>query len=308
MTAAAPERLLVLACGALAREVLALVRANRLGARRRALPAGEAPRHARPDPAAVDEALVEAIGRYDRVFVGYADCGTAGALDGVLERHGAERLPGAHCYAVYAGLDEWDALQDEEPGTYYLTDFLVRHFDSLVVRPLGLDRHPELRDDYFGNYRRVALPRADRRPGAARAAPRLRGPDRTPVRASCRRATGCSAARSPPSWRSPRLPELTVISWRDIPAQVTATDGERNARAALTDRFLLAIDEAAMRAGLSGSDDYLAEWQRETRECGADLEREVADEVARLEEGFPPTCSSSSWQRADWTSRSATRA
>ena len=79
-----------------------------------------------------------------------------------------------------------------------------------------------------------------------------------------------------------------MISWRDIPAQVTATDGERNARAALADRFMLAIDEAAMRAGLSGSDEYLAEWRRETRECGSDLEREVADEVTRLEQAFPP--------------------
>ena len=84
------------------------------------------------------------------------------------------------------------------------------------------------------------------------------------------------------------MPELTVIFWRDIPAQVTATDGKRNARAALADRFLLAIDEAAMRPGLSGSDDYLAEWRRETRECGTDLEREVADEAARLEEAMPP--------------------
>jgi hypothetical protein len=79
-----------------------------------------------------------------------------------------------------------------------------------------------------------------------------------------------------------------VICWRDIPAQVTAADGDRNARAALPDRFMLAIDEAAMRAGLSGSDDYLAEWRRETRECGSDLEREVADEVTRLEASLPP--------------------
>jgi hypothetical protein len=83
------------------------------------------------------------------------------------------------------------------------------------------------------------------------------------------------------------LPELTVISWRAIPAQVSASDGQRNARAALDDRFMLAIDEAAMRAGLSGSDDYLAGWRRSTRDCGADLEREVADEVARLEQSFP---------------------
>jgi hypothetical protein len=155
MTAAAPERLLVIACGALAREVLAVVRANRWEhVDVHCLPARL---HVTPDriPAAVDQALSETIGRYDRVFVGYADCGTAGALDRVLDRHGAERLPGAHCYAVYAGVDEWDAMHDEEPGTYYLTDFLVQHFDSLVVKPLGLDRHPELREDYFGNYHRV---------------------------------------------------------------------------------------------------------------------------------------------------------
>ena len=79
-----------------------------------------------------------------------------------------------------------------------------------------------------------------------------------------------------------------MIAWRNIPAQVTAADGKRNARAALPERFMLAIDEAAMRAGLSGSDDYLAEWQRTKRECGADLEREVADEVTRLEESFSP--------------------
>jgi hypothetical protein len=155
MTGSAPERLLVVACGALAREVLAVVRLNRwehidvhcLPAQLHSTP--------RRIPEAVDSALTEAAERYDRIFVAYADCGTAGALDDVLEKHGAERLPGAHCYAVYAGLKEWDALQDEEPGTYYLTDFLALHFASLVVRPLGLDRHPELTEDIFRNYRRV---------------------------------------------------------------------------------------------------------------------------------------------------------
>jgi len=155
MTGSRPEKLLVLACGALAREVLAVVKANRwVHVDVHCLPAKL---HVTPGriPAAVDQALAEAGARYDRIFVGYSDCGTAGALDDVLERHGAERLPGAHCYAVYAGIDAWDALQEDEPGTYYLTDFLVQHFDSLVVRPLGIDRHPELRDDYFHNYRRV---------------------------------------------------------------------------------------------------------------------------------------------------------
>jgi hypothetical protein len=154
---AAPDRehVLVLACGALAREVLAVVRTNGwehvdvhcLPAELHSHPAQIAP--------AVDSALADAAGRYDRVLVAYADCGTAGALDRVLERYGAERLPGAHCYATFAGPRAWDALQEEEPGTFYVTDFLARHFESLVVRPLGLDRYPELRDDVFGNYRRL---------------------------------------------------------------------------------------------------------------------------------------------------------
>jgi hypothetical protein len=149
------ERLLVLACGALAGEVAAIVRANSWEhVEVRHLPAEL---HATPRriPQAIDEALEEATGSYDRVFVAYADCGTTGAIDAVCERHGAERLPGAHCFAVYAGLAEWDALQEEEPGTFYLTDFFVRNFDSFVGRPLGLDRHPELIGDILGNYRRV---------------------------------------------------------------------------------------------------------------------------------------------------------
>jgi hypothetical protein len=83
------------------------------------------------------------------------------------------------------------------------------------------------------------------------------------------------------------LPELTVIYWRDIPAQVTASDGDRTARAVLDDRFQVAIDEAAMREGLTESNDYLEEWRRETRDCGSDLEQAVAEEAARLEDGLP---------------------
>lgn len=148
-------RVLVLACGALAREVLAVRDAN--GWEHvdvRCLPAALHNTPARI-PAAVDAALGEAAGRYDRVLVAYADCGTAGALDAVVARRGAERLAGPHCYATYAGRRVFDALQDEEPGTYYLTDFLARHVDALVIRPLGLDRQPELRDAIFGNYRRL---------------------------------------------------------------------------------------------------------------------------------------------------------
>ena len=89
------------------------------------------------------------------------------------------------------------------------------------------------------------------------------------------------------SWRSDRLPELTVILWRDIPAQVTASDGETTARAQLSDRFQNAIDAAAMKAGLTEMDGYLEEWRRETRSCGADLAAEVEAEVARLEAAYP---------------------
>jgi len=149
------DRLLVLACGALAREVRAIVQANgweHVDVRH--LPAEL---HATPRriPQALEEALEDASGRYERVFVAYADCGTTGGIDEVCGRYGATRLAGAHCYAVYAGLAEWDALQEEEAGTFYLTDFFVRNFDSCVGRPLGLDRYPELIGDILGNYRRV---------------------------------------------------------------------------------------------------------------------------------------------------------
>jgi hypothetical protein len=92
---------------------------------------------------------------YDRVVVGYADCGTYGALDTLCADLGVERLPGLHCYDVYAGADTVATLLEEQPGTYLLTDFLVRSFSRTVERELGLDRWPELRDDYFGSYTRV---------------------------------------------------------------------------------------------------------------------------------------------------------
>jgi hypothetical protein len=114
--------------------------------------------HNRPDriPDAVRGRIRRArADGYDRIFVAYADCGTGGLLDVVLEAEGVERLEGAHCYEVYAGRAAFAELSEEEPGTFYLTDFLVRNFDRLVIRGLGLDRHPELLSVYFGNYRRL---------------------------------------------------------------------------------------------------------------------------------------------------------
>ena len=100
-------------------------------------------------------AIEEYRADYEHMFVAYADCGTGGALDKMLDEFGIERLSGAHCYEFYAGAAEFAALADEEPGTFYLTDFLARHFDRLVKEGLGLDRHPELKSTYFGNYRRL---------------------------------------------------------------------------------------------------------------------------------------------------------
>lgn len=150
-----PGRVLVIGCGAMARELLDIVSFNRLEAVEvTCLPASY---HNTPAliPGAVDERIRRAGDSYERIFVAYGDCGTGGELDRVLARHDVDRLAGAHCYEFLAGSARFGALHDAEPGTFYLTDFLARHFDRLVWQGLGLDRHPELLPDYFGNYRRV---------------------------------------------------------------------------------------------------------------------------------------------------------
>jgi hypothetical protein len=150
---------LVLACGALATDLRAVLQADGLEGRVDVeyLPANL---HNRPEQIAprLRARLETATAAGRPVFVAYADCGTGGALDALLaDFPGVARLPGAHCYEVFAGRTGFAALQDAELGTFYLTDFLTRHFDALVWTGLGLDRHPELRDLYFGAYRRVVL-------------------------------------------------------------------------------------------------------------------------------------------------------
>jgi hypothetical protein len=147
--------ILVIACGALANEILELQRLN--GWRHVTLECLPARLHNTPEkiPDALREKLDEVKDRFDDIFVGYGDCGTGGRLDALLDEYGVERLPGAHCYEFFAGRERFEALAEDELGTFYLTDFLTRHFDSLVYRGLGLDRNPELRDSYFGNYRRL---------------------------------------------------------------------------------------------------------------------------------------------------------
>ena len=145
------RKVLVIACGALAREVLAL----KLDAIDVACLPAQLHNHPKQIPEAMRAKIRANREAYDEILCLYGDCGTGGELDRVLAEEGVSRIEGAHCYAFYAGEEAFAALAEEEPGTFYLTDFLVRHFDALVIRGLGLDRFPELRDDYFGNYRRV---------------------------------------------------------------------------------------------------------------------------------------------------------
>ena len=146
-------RTAVIACGALAADVRRIARRHGWLVDVHPVPALL---HNTPEsiPPAVQAEVERLSQSYDRVAVAYADCGTYGALDAELSRSGVARLEGAHCYDLFAREEVQKAL-DEEPGTYFLTDFLARTFEHTVMRELGLDRHPELRDDYFGHYRRV---------------------------------------------------------------------------------------------------------------------------------------------------------
>lgn len=150
----AAARALLIACGALAREARAVIAANRLPLDLVCLPATLHNRPERIAPA-VRRKIRAARGHYERIAVLYGECGTGGALDAVLDEERVERMAGPHCYAFYAGEEALARLAEEEPGTFWLTDFLARQFDSLVIRGLGLDRHPELLPVYFGNYRRL---------------------------------------------------------------------------------------------------------------------------------------------------------
>ena len=171
-----PSSVLVIACGALVRELQAVVAANGLDhVKVECLPGSL---HNRPEliPAEVGR-RIDAAGDYDEILVGYADCGTGGELDRVLAEkslggRNIQRLPGAHCYEFFATAARFSELHEAELGTFYLTDYLARHFDLLVVKWLGLDRHPELRDTYFGNYTRLVYLAQTDDPAAAESARR----------------------------------------------------------------------------------------------------------------------------------------
>lgn len=148
-------RVLVIACGALAREVLDVTRAN--GWTHLDLHCLPANLHLWPDriPAAVEAAVTRMRGDYDHVAVLYADCGTGGQLLEKCKELGVEMIEGPHCYSFFEGNAAFADKAETEFTAFYLTDFLVRQFDAFVWRPMGLDRHPELRDMYFGNYTKL---------------------------------------------------------------------------------------------------------------------------------------------------------
>ena len=151
----APPQTLIVACGALARELVQLKDLNRWDhVTITCLPASL---HSRPEriAEAVRTRIRAKRATFDHVLCLYGDCGTGGDLDRVLEEEGIERIPGPHCYEFFVGATDFAALTDDDPATFFLTDYLVRHFDRLVIAGLGLDRYPQLLPEYFGNYRRV---------------------------------------------------------------------------------------------------------------------------------------------------------
>ncbi|MEK9784776.1 MAG: DUF1638 domain-containing protein [Gammaproteobacteria bacterium] len=146
------DRSLVIACGALAHEITALKRLNQWDHLTiECLPASL---HNRPEHIAprVKEKIEAARGLYRSIFVAYADCGTGGLLDKALQGEDIARLPGAHCYEFFWGSKAFLERLDAEPGVFYLTDFLAQHFERLIMQDLGIRKHPELLDLYFGNY------------------------------------------------------------------------------------------------------------------------------------------------------------
>ena len=153
----ASAKLLVIACGALAREIVWLQKLN--GWNQIDLQCLDAELHNRPKliPQKLREKIKQNRAEYEHIFVAYADCGTGGEIDRVLAEAGetVERLPGAHCYSFYAGEQRFTEIAEQELGTFYLTDFLVEHFDRLMIRGLKLDKHPQLREQYFANYKLV---------------------------------------------------------------------------------------------------------------------------------------------------------
>ena len=201
------------------------------------------------------------------------------------------RLPGAHCYEVFAGSEQFAALHDEEPGTFFLTDFLARHFDALVWQGLGLDRHPELRDMYFANYRRVVL--LSQSDDEEVVAAGRRGAELLGL-AFEHRHVGRGGLAGRRSRRGPRMTqargdgEVVVILWRDIPAQVNGQVGRERHQVLLSDKFQRAVDRAKRKAKIHTAQEDVAQWRRESRPAEGDVAAAAEAEAERLEAAYSP--------------------
>ena len=230
--------------------------------------------HNRPEKiaAAVRAQIHAPRGPYRSIFVAYGDCGTGGLLDAVLREEGIERIPGAHCYEFFATGRCSRALAEAELGTFYLTDFLLRHFERLVIAALGLDRHPELPELLRALQKLVYLAQARTRRDerGARIAGAWASSSNITIRATAtsgavakaalRATTRCREEKTNAK-RRPHMAALIVISWRDIPAQSSSSGGAKLPRYS-SQRLQEAVDRAATRAGKGSSDAYLADWKR----------------------------------------------
>jgi len=160
-TNASPElfpieaKILIIACGALAREVLDIIKINNFN--HLAITCLPAILHNRPDeiPERLREKIKKHKANYHNIYIAYADCGAGGRIEKVCAEEGVTMMAGPHCYAFYAGQDEFTKLAEEELGSFYLTDYLARHFDTLIMEGFGLNKYPEMRDMMFGNYTRL---------------------------------------------------------------------------------------------------------------------------------------------------------
>ena len=155
LTELSAGRILLIACGALAREILDLKKAN--GWDHMDLTCLPAKLHLYPEK--ITEAVIDSVAKhrasYDEIFVVYADCGTGGLLQTACDNMGVQMVSGPHCYSFFEGNERFAGISESEFTAFYLTDFLVRQFEAFIIKPMGLDRHPELRDMYFGNYEKL---------------------------------------------------------------------------------------------------------------------------------------------------------
>ncbi len=166
-------KILIIACGALAREVLDVIKIN--GFTHLAITCLPAILHNRPTeiPERLRAKIRKNKSKYSKIYVAYADCGAGGRIEKVCAEEGAEMMTGPHCYAFYTGQEAFTKLAEEELGSFYLTDYLARQFDAVIMEGFGLNKHPEIRDMMFGNYTRLVYmaqvddPELDRKAEAA---------------------------------------------------------------------------------------------------------------------------------------------